>query len=287
MFERYTEGARRTIFFARYEALQVGSADIETEHILLGLLRKDKALFRRVLSNVEYESIHKDVVAHTTVPRGRATAPSADLPLSNESKRVLAFGAEEAERLTHLHIGTEYLLLGLLREEKHPAGKLLRQRGADLGKLRLEISKLPTAWFSGKTAQVVAPSVRTRTAETVEIHGAKWNVAYLYDTVKRCREHNWHWHKCQWKPRDIVLDIKQGSVSFDLSLAEDSVDFHLVEGGWKKDHCAVCHWELFESKDDPEHGTGYTNGLIWLCTECYDKFWTRPDFFSSEYADIT
>jgi ATP-dependent Clp protease ATP-binding subunit ClpA len=170
MFERYTEGARRTIFFARYEALQVGSADIETEHILLGLLREDKALFRRVLSNVEYESIHKDVVAHTTVPRGRATAPSADLPLSNESKRVLAFGAEEAERLTHLHIGTEHLLLGLLREEKHPAGKLLRQRGADLGKLRLEISKLPTAWFSGKTAQVVAPSVRTRTAETVEIH---------------------------------------------------------------------------------------------------------------------
>ena len=129
MFERYTEGARRTIFFARYEALQVGSADIETEHILLGLLREDKALFRRVLSNVEYESIHKDVVAHTTVPRGRATAPSADLPLSNESKRVLAFGAEEAERLTHLHIGTEHLLLGLLREEKHPAGNALSTTG--------------------------------------------------------------------------------------------------------------------------------------------------------------
>jgi hypothetical protein len=238
-----------------------------------------------VLSNVEYESIHKDVVAHTTV--GRATLMSADLPLSNESKRVLAFGAEEAERLAHLHIGTEHLLLGLLREENHLAAKLLRQRGADLGKLRLEISKFPTAWFSSKTSQVIAQSVRRQTDNTVEIHGSKWSVAYLYDTVKRCREHNWHWHKRLWKPRDIVLNIKQGSVSFDLNLAEDAVDFRIIEGGWKKDHCAVCRWELFESKDDPAHGTGYTNGLTWLCTECYDKFWTRPDFFSSEYSDIT
>jgi hypothetical protein len=285
MFERYTGGARRTIFFARYEAVQVGSDFIETEHILLGLLREDKALFKRVLSNVEYESIQKDVVAQTTV--ARTTLLSADLPLSNESKRVLAFGAEEAERLAHLHIGTEHLLLGLVREKKHSAAKLLRQRGADLGKLRLEISKLPTAWFSGKTSQVVAQSARTKTDDTVEIHGSKWSVAYLYDAVKRCREHNWHWHKCLWKPRDIVLNIKQGSASFDLSLAEDSADFCLVEEGWKKDHCAVCRWELFESKDDPAHGTGYTNGLVWLCTECHDKFWTRPDFFSSEYSEIT
>ena len=91
MFERYTEGARRTIFFARYEAAQVGSGYIETEHILLGLLREDKALFKRLLPAVEYESIHKEVVTHTRLEGGKNPALSADLPLSNESKRALAF----------------------------------------------------------------------------------------------------------------------------------------------------------------------------------------------------
>jgi Clp amino terminal domain, pathogenicity island component len=281
MFERYTEGARRTIFFARYEATQTASAYIDTEHLLLGLFREDKALFKQLLPGVDYESIRKEVAA--AIDEAKKLPPSTDLPLSNASKRALAYGAEEAERLNHHHIGTEHLLLGLLREEEGTAAKFLRQYGADLIKMRLEISKRQTPWFSGKMPQVVAP---IKAAETVEIHGSKWSVAYLYDTVKRCREHNWHWHKCLWKPRDIVLDIKQGSVSFDLKLAEDSVNFRLVEGGWKKDHCAVCRWELFESKDDPAHGTAYTNGIIWLCTECYEKFWRLPNFFDSEYSEI-
>jgi ATP-dependent Clp protease ATP-binding subunit ClpA len=71
MFERYTEGARRAVFFARYEAIQIGSGYIETEHILLGLLREDKALFRRLLPEVEYESIHKEVVTHTRLEDGK------------------------------------------------------------------------------------------------------------------------------------------------------------------------------------------------------------------------
>ncbi len=80
MFERYTEGARRTVFFALYEAAQIGSASIETEHILLGLLREDRALFRRLLPDVEYESIRKEVITHTRLEGGKKTAPSADLP---------------------------------------------------------------------------------------------------------------------------------------------------------------------------------------------------------------
>jgi ATP-dependent Clp protease ATP-binding subunit ClpC len=80
MFERYTEGARGTVFFARYEAAQIGSAYIETEHILLGLLREDRALFRRLLPDVEYESIRKEVITHTRLEGGKKTAPSADLP---------------------------------------------------------------------------------------------------------------------------------------------------------------------------------------------------------------
>src|SRR5213075_2093679 len=115
MFERYTEKARRAIFFARYEASQYGSPYIETEHLLLGLLREDKALTNRFLrSHASVESIRKQIEGHTTIREKVST--SVDLPLSNECKRVLAYAAEEAERLSHKHIGTEHLLLGLLRE---------------------------------------------------------------------------------------------------------------------------------------------------------------------------
>ena len=115
MFERYTEKARRVIFFARYEASQFGSPYIETEHLLLGLLREDKALTNRFLrSHASVESIRKQIEGHTTIREKVST--SVDLPLSNECKRVLAYAAEEAERLSHKHIGTEHLLLGLLRE---------------------------------------------------------------------------------------------------------------------------------------------------------------------------
>jgi Protein of unknown function (DUF1572)/Clp amino terminal domain, pathogenicity island component len=126
MFERYTEKARRVIFFARYEASNFGSPYIETEHLLLGLLREDKALTNRFLrSHGSVESIRKQIDEHTTIREKVLT--SVDLPLSNECKRVLAYAAEEAERLAHRHIGTEHLLLGLLREEKCFAAEILQE----------------------------------------------------------------------------------------------------------------------------------------------------------------
>src|ERR1700761_2224044 len=117
MFERYTEKARRVIFFARYEASQFGSPFIESEHLLLGILREDKELSHRFLSSqATFESLRRQIEQHTTIRESIPT--SVDLPLSNECKRVLAYAAEEAERLAHKHIGTEHLLLGLLREEQ-------------------------------------------------------------------------------------------------------------------------------------------------------------------------
>lgn len=142
MFERYTEKARRVIFFARYEASQFGSPYIETEHLLLGLLREDKALTNRFLrSHASVESIRKQIEAHT--PRREKTTTSVDLPLGNECKRVLAYAAEEAERLSHQHIGTAHLLLGLLREEKCFAAEILFERGLRLDDIRKEVAAAP------------------------------------------------------------------------------------------------------------------------------------------------
>jgi len=143
MFERYTEKARRVIFFARYEAREFGSPYIETEHLLIGLLREDKALANRFLrSQAAIESIRKQIEAHTTIREKVST--SVDLPLSHECKRVLAYAAEEAERLSHKHIGTEHLLLGLLREEKCFAAEILHERSLRLAQIREEIQRSPS-----------------------------------------------------------------------------------------------------------------------------------------------
>jgi ATP-dependent Clp protease ATP-binding subunit ClpC len=142
MFERYTEKARRVIFFARYEASQFGSPYIETEHLLLGLLREDKALTNRFLrSHAVVESIRKQVEAHTTIREKVST--SVDLPLSNESKRVLAHAAEEAERMSNKHIGPEHLLLGLLRTQESFAAALLKERGLQVDAVREDLGTTP------------------------------------------------------------------------------------------------------------------------------------------------
>ena len=146
MFERYTERARRIIFFGRYEASQFGSPYIETEHLLLGLLREDKALANRFLrSNATVESIRKQIEGHTAP--GEKVSTSVDLPLSHDCRRVLLYGAEEAERLNHKHIGTEHLLLGLLREEKCFAAKLLGEQGLTLDSVREQIAERGFASF--------------------------------------------------------------------------------------------------------------------------------------------
>jgi hypothetical protein len=288
MFERYTEKARRVIFFSRYEASQYGSPNIDTEHLLLGLVREDKTLYRW-LPKTDLQTIRKRVDDHS--PKHPPTSTALDLPLSNSAKRVLEYAADEAERLTHKHIGTEHLLLGLLDEESCFAAKLLREAGADGAEIRLhyaEQSQPPKPW-SFYRASYRDLGFRLLSAETVEIHGSRWNVDYVRDAVKLCRAYNWHWQKATWTPRDVVIHKKTGCVSFDLSLASDSANFALVKGGWKEDHCFICRWELFQSQneDGASHGTGYTNGHDWLCTECYSKFWERPDFFSSSYSDIT
>jgi ATP-dependent Clp protease ATP-binding subunit ClpC len=140
VFERYTEKARRVIFFARYEATQYGSPYIETEHLLLGLLREDKALANRFLrTHGVVESIRQEIESRITIRERIST--SVEVPLSTECKRVLNYAAEEAERLNHKHIGTEHLLLGILREEKSFGAELLQERGLRLSTLREEVAR--------------------------------------------------------------------------------------------------------------------------------------------------
>lgn len=134
MFERYIEQSRRAIFYARYEACHTGSRLIEPEHLLLGILRTDDQLALRLLKTKEnIESIGQQI--HKKFPPGKKVSISVRLPLSVECKRMLANGAEEAERRNAGHIEPQHLLMGLLREEKCAAAKIMLEHGVPLSLL--------------------------------------------------------------------------------------------------------------------------------------------------------
>ena len=142
MFERYTQKAKRTIYFARYEASQFGSPYIESEHLLLGLLREDESIADRFLRSHEaVEAIRKQIEGHTVIREIVHT--SVDMPISDECVRIFAYAAEEADKLSDKHIGTGHLFLGILREQDCFATKLLCERGVRLEMARQQIGSAP------------------------------------------------------------------------------------------------------------------------------------------------
>jgi len=121
---------------------RVGSPEIETEHLLLGLLREDKVLARRCLgspwaANALWRKIEQSKPVREKIPGSR------EIPLSSASKHVLALAEEEADLLSNKHVCTEHLLLGLLREEKCFAAEILHELGVRLAATREDLLRIP------------------------------------------------------------------------------------------------------------------------------------------------
>ncbi len=135
MFERYSEKARRIIFFARYEASQFGSPYIESEHMLLAILRESRETF---LSSDDRAKLTQEITSQ--LPHNEKISTSIDLPLSHALKRSLAYAAEEAERVAHKNIDAAHLLLGLLRIES-PVSAALNRYGITIESLRERLTQ--------------------------------------------------------------------------------------------------------------------------------------------------
>lgn len=152
MFQRYSEKARRVIFFARYEASQYGSAHIESEHLLLGLAREDKPLIRAVLSNLESPGkvIRAEIEAGLDAPCVPIST-AVEVPLTRECKHILNSAVEEADRLGQKQVATDHLLLGILREGTCTAARILTQHGASAEELRRRIAEHPSDHIVGGT----------------------------------------------------------------------------------------------------------------------------------------
>jgi ATP-dependent Clp protease ATP-binding subunit ClpC len=138
MFEKYTEKAKKVLFLARYEASQMGSKVIGSEHLLLGLLKEGDELVQDLFTraNVNIELLRAELEARG--PSGEKQVTPIEIPFSEEAKKVLAGAEEEAERLLHPNVGDEHILLGLLRVEDSAAGRILAEKGMRLYALREE-----------------------------------------------------------------------------------------------------------------------------------------------------
>ena len=141
MFERYTEKARRIIFFARYEASQYGSRYIEIEHLLLGILRECPKMFPKLLPKDLQTEIRDEIEKHSTP--GARISKSAEVPLDQDSRKGLNFAAEIADSLGHHMIEPEHLLAGILRIKKGLAAQTLEARGITSEAIQAELAKEP------------------------------------------------------------------------------------------------------------------------------------------------
>lgn len=149
MFERFTERARRVVVFAQEEARMLNQNYIGTEHLLLGLIREEEGVAARALQSLGISLF--DVRAQVEEIIGRGTsAPVGHIPFTPRAKKVLELSLREALQLGHNYIGTEHILLGLIREGEGVAARVLYNLGADLDRVRNQVIQLLSGYY-GKT----------------------------------------------------------------------------------------------------------------------------------------
>ena len=136
MFERYNEPARRSLFFSRYEAAILSSLTIETEHLLLGILKDRNPLIAHLVGGQQSADAIRSLTYERAGQPGAPIDTTVEIPFSTDVKHALQYAAEEADRLLHGHIGTEHLLLGVLRLDAGLACDVLRESGLGLSAVR-------------------------------------------------------------------------------------------------------------------------------------------------------
>lgn len=173
MFNRFTERARKVIVYAKEEAKRFNHDYIGTEHLLLGLIREGEGVAAAVLQKLglDLETIRLEV--EKLVQPGPQTQVMGDIPFTPRSKKALELSAEEARALGHNYIGTEHLLLGLVKEGEGMAYRVLLNLGLDLGKLRNEVMELLGSGIPGYGQQQEA--VKTGKTPAIDAYGRNLN----------------------------------------------------------------------------------------------------------------
>ena len=157
MFERFTDRARRVVVLAQEEARMLSHNYIGTEHILLGLIHEGEGVAAKALENlgISLEAVREQV--EEIIGQGQQ-APSGHIPFTPRAKKVLELSLREALQLGHSYIGTEHILLGLIREGEGVAAQVLVKLGADLNRVRQQVIQLLSGYQGKETASSGAPA---------------------------------------------------------------------------------------------------------------------------------
>ena len=157
MFERFTDGARRVVVLAQEEARVLNHNYIGTEHVLLGLIREGEGVAGKALESlgISLEAVRQQV--EEIIGQGQQ-APSGHIPFTPRAKKVLELSLREALQLGHNYIGTEHILLGLIREGEGVAAQVLVKLGADLNRVRQQVNQLLAGYQGKEPAAAGAPS---------------------------------------------------------------------------------------------------------------------------------
>ena len=155
MFERFTDRARRVVVLAQEEARMLNHNYIGTEHILLGLIHEGEGVAAKALESlgISLEGVRSQV--EEIIGQGQQ-APSGHIPFTPRAKKVLELSLREALQLGHNYIGTEHILLGLIREGEGVAAQVLVKLGADLNRVRQQVIQLLSGYTQGKGGEPAA-----------------------------------------------------------------------------------------------------------------------------------
>lgn len=156
MFERFTERARRVVVFAQEEARMLNQNYIGTEHLLLGLIREGEGVAAKAIESMGINL--DDVRSQVESIIGKGTnEPSGHIPFTPRAKKVLELSLREALQLGHNYIGTEHILLGLIREGEGVAARVLLNLGADLSRVRNQVIQLLSGYYAGSRGAQETP----------------------------------------------------------------------------------------------------------------------------------
>ncbi|MCW2766536.1 MAG: ATPase domain protein, partial [Nocardioides sp.] len=154
MFERFTDRARRVVVLAQEEARMLSHNYIGTEHILLGLIHEGEGVAAKALESLDISLEAVRAQVEEIIGQGQQ-APSGHIPFTPRAKKVLELSLREALQLGHSYIGTEHILLGLIREGEGVAAQVLQKLGADLNRVRQQVIQLLSG-FQGKESSSAA-----------------------------------------------------------------------------------------------------------------------------------
>jgi ATP-dependent Clp protease ATP-binding subunit ClpC len=150
VFDKFSDSARRVLFYARYEASQTGSPHIGTEHLLLGLLKETEDVVREIFARCKVSIPELQAEVEAQLGRGDGVSTSEEIPLHESAKRALHHALDESKKLLHGHVGAEHLLLGLLRHKDSTAGAILQDHGLQLYEVREHVVAILQKRSAGK-----------------------------------------------------------------------------------------------------------------------------------------